>query len=88
MLSGGTRLPSVTTLLPVSTVYSVSRQETQEQVITIIIMIIIDITIIYYILLSLSGDHFAASDYTGGCLHPLSGVARSGDKTYCDFVNI
>ena len=41
MQSGGTRLPSVTTLLPVSTVYSVSRQETQEQVTTLIIIIII-----------------------------------------------
>ena len=29
-ISGGTRLPSVTTLLPVSTVYSVSRQETDQ----------------------------------------------------------
>ena len=28
-ISGGTRLPSVTTLLPVSTVYSVTRQETE-----------------------------------------------------------
>ena len=46
MLSGGTRLPSVTTLLPVSTVYSVSRQETQEQVTTIIINIITIIIII------------------------------------------